>query len=250
MTVFLHGLGLDSNDYSDYLAEQKDEHGLAITLPGFSRTEKNSAPPIPLSTHVEVVSDFITEVAEKNPQKDLVLVGFSLGADMILLLAEHWKNCGSRAPRLAGALLLDPNVNQSTMSISKLFARSDPANPLPAFKELINLAQDRDLFQALCVYLAKIARKDFFQLWQLSRDMIEYWKPDGYSQIGERLATVAEIFQNVRVVLSAAYETHLPAVQESALRHNAPTVSFRLTKLDHFDLISSQVLSSELQLIR
>ncbi|MFI6388901.1 alpha/beta fold hydrolase [Nonomuraea sp. NPDC050540] len=244
MVVFLHGLGLDADDYRDYLSMHGEYHGIAITLLGFNAKSSVPVGPVSLSDHVRMVSELICELSAKNPGKGIVLIGFSLGADIVLRLAEQWRLSAQPAPRITAALLLDPNVNQSTMTISKLFAEADPANPLVVFKKLINLSTDLELLRTLCAYVLKVSRKDFTQLWQLSRDMLEYWNPDGYTQIGERLVAVAGISDEVRVVLSAPYEEHLPSIRD-AVRHE-PRISFELTDLGHFDLIREDSLSRQL----
>ncbi len=250
VTVFLHGLGLDADDYRHYLEQDAEHHQIALTLKGFHPREARPDRPVSLAEHVEMVSGMLADIAAGNPTKKIVLVGFSLGADLMLKLAEHWTRNEAEAVRLEGALLLDPNVNQSTMTISRLFAEADRDNPLPAFKELINLAPDRETLLAMCAYVRKIAHKDFAQLWQLSRDMLGYWRPSGYGQIGERLAAVTRVARTVRVTLSALYEEHLPAMQDAALRHKACNISFDLTTCGHFDLIRGDVLERELKLVR
>ena len=246
VTIFLHGLGLDARDYRDYLASH-DQHGIALTLPGFDPDSSDRIAPIDLDRHVKVVSSFIAGVTAKYPRKEIALVGFSLGADIILKLAEYWRGRHDEALKLKAALLLDPNVNQSTMTISRLFATADPDNPLAAFKELIGLAPDTVSFGTLCDYLAKVCRKDFLQVWQMSRDMVDYWKPDGHEQIGARLAAVSEFARTVRVVLSAPYKQDLDGMREAARRHDAGSISFELTALEHFDLIGDEVLPKELE---
>jgi len=250
VTVFLHGLGLDGGDYREHMEKDATHHQIALTLKGFDPMETSRDRPISLAEHVEMVSGVLAEIAAGNPTKKIVLVGFSLGADLVLNLAEHWTRNRMAAPRLEGVLLLDPNVNQSTMTISRLFAETDEKDPLPAFKELITQASDLQTLRALCEYVSKIVNKDFAQLRRLSRDILGYWQPDGYEQIGQRLATVARLSRTVRVTLSAPYERHLPAVQDSALRHQARNVSFELTKVGHFDLIREDFLARELSLVR
>ncbi|MEO3890443.1 alpha/beta hydrolase [Nonomuraea sp. B5E05] len=248
MVIFLHGLGLDADDYRDYLEHHDEHHSIAITLFGFEARTSVSGRPISLSDHVRMVAELISELNVKNPGKRIHLVGFSLGADLILRLAEHWRADPSSAPPIAETLLLDPNVNQSTMTISKLFAEADRADPLSVFKELICLSADLELFRTLCSYLLKISKKDFAQLWQLSRDMLDYWDPDGYTQIGARLATLAGVSGEVRVVLSAPYTEHRASL-EKAIRHE-PRISVELTDLGHFDLISEDSLSRQLHSVR
>ncbi|HEY5833175.1 alpha/beta fold hydrolase [Streptomyces sp.] len=245
VTVFFHGLGLDATDYLGYL-RQHDRHSVALNLRGYE-PDGAGVPPVPLARHIQMAAAFVEQIGRQNAGKKLVLVGFSLGADLILQVAEHWAERGGDVPPLAAAVLLDPNVNQSTMTISRLFAVADPHDPVPAFKELINLAPDKDGFRSLCSYLAKVAPKDFSQVRQLSQDMITYWDQPGYDQFGTRLNNVAHIAERVRVVLSAAYQEHLSSMRAALGRRDGDAkISVRLTELDHFDLIGDEILSPEL----
>jgi len=250
VTVFLHGLGLDAGDYRGYLEWDTEHHQIALTLKGFDPAEPRPRRPVTLAEHVELVSGALAEVAAENPGKRLVLAGFSLGADLVLRLAEHWAANGPVVARLEGALLLDPNVNQSTMTISRLIAAADPDDPLPALKQLVSGAQATEELAAVCAYVSKIAEKDFAQLRRLARDMLGYWRPDGYDQFGERLAAVARVARTVRVVVSASYEGHVPAMREAARRHGAGGVAFAALGCGHFDLTREDVLARELRGVR
>ncbi|TDE39911.1 alpha/beta fold hydrolase [Nonomuraea mesophila] len=107
LVVFLHGLGLDADDYRDYLSRHDEHHSVAVTLRGFDANTSYSGSPISLSDHVRMVADLVEEINLKNPGKRIHLVGFSLGADLILRLAEHWRSGASPAPPIAATLLLD-----------------------------------------------------------------------------------------------------------------------------------------------
>ncbi|MEU8132784.1 alpha/beta hydrolase [Streptodolium elevatio] len=246
LAIFLHGLGLDARDYRGYL-DRGDGHGVALTLPGFEPDGVQSIPPVELATHVELASSLVRRIAVENPGKRLALVGFSLGADMILRLAEHWWDNPAELPEIHSAVLLDPNVNQSTMTISRLFADADPEDPVPAFTRLVSSAADPGSLSAICQYVAKIAKKDFAQLRQMSRDMIDYWDPAGYEQFGRRLAAVSGVAGQVRVVLSAPYVEHLDAMRATAAEHGARSTEFELTGLDHFGLVNADVLAEQLE---
>ncbi|MGW0748176.1 alpha/beta fold hydrolase [Streptomyces sp. NPDC002587] len=245
LTFFFHGLGLDATDYLGYLSHT-DTHGIALNLRGYEPDRSAGIPPVPLSSHIRMAAAFVEQVSRENANKKIVLLGFSLGADLILQLAEQWQ-AGRGIPAVHAAVLLDPNVNQSTMTISRLFAEADPTDPVPAFKRLVNLAPDKDGFRSLCHYLAKVAPKDFEQVAQLSRDMITYWRPDGYEQFGARLHNVTRVADHVRLVLSASYGEHLSAMRTAMGRHgDGDNVSVELTELDHFDLIDEDRLASVL----
>ncbi|MBL1083905.1 alpha/beta hydrolase [Streptomyces actinomycinicus] len=249
VTVFFHGLGLDATDYQGYL-ESHETHGIAVNLAGYAPRSAGHLPPVPAKDHVEMVAGLVRRIGHDHPEKRIVLVGFSLGADLVLQLAEHWTaNPDGWRPSLFGALLLDPNVNRSTMTISRLFAAADRRDPLPALKKLVDLAPDLDGFRALCTYASRIAAKDFGQVRQLADDMMHYWDPTGYDQFGERVARVAAISNEVNIVLSADYGEHLREMEDAVRRHGAPAarVVFNITEMDHFGLIEHGVLHRQLK---
>lgn len=249
INVFFHGLGLDATDYQEYL-ETHETHGIAVSLAGYA--PGNPLPPVPVNEHVEMVAGLVEQVSRKHPLKRIILIGFSLGADLVLQLAERWTaDSGSRRPPVAGVLLLDPNVNQSTMTISRLFAEADHGDPTDALKELVSLARDQDVFRSLCNYALKVTSKDFGQVHQMATDMIHYWDPTGYDQFGARVTQVAEVADVVNIVFSADYEEHLAGMRNALRRHgpHVTNVSLSLTGMDHFDLIENDSLSRELKAI-
>jgi hypothetical protein len=77
--------------------------------------------------------------------------------------------------------------------------------------------------------------------------MLAYWDPDGYDQIGTRLAAVRRHADAVRVVVSSPYREHLQAIRDSVARHGASSVDFEPTDLEHFDLIDEQELTNQLR---
>lgn len=247
LVVLLHGLGLDARDYRTLLKSHPEQHAVALTLQGFEPGREEQAQPVGLQVHAETVSDFLEYLHEEYPVKRIILVGFSLGADLILRLAELWDVEPDRALRLHGAMLLDPNINHSTMSISRLFAAADQDNPLAALKQLVFDAPNMYWFNVIADYAAKVGRKDFSHAQKLSADMLEYWDTEGYDQIGTRLAAVERHADIVRVVVSAPYRDHLQAIRDSVARHGAKSVDFAPTDLEHFDLIEEPELTSQLK---
>ena len=252
LAIFLHGLGLDAGDYLGFMDSHPEEHAIALTLPGFDSDENPIAQPVPLAGHAAAVSAFLHQTRRRFPDKDLILVGFSLGADMVMRLAEHWSQNPSEAPKLRSVLLLDPNVNHSTMTISRVFAEADPDRPLEALKALVSLVPDLLVLEAICAYVLRVARKDFRPIWQLAKDMVDYWESSGYRQIGQRLAGVAQYAEQVRVAFSAPYREKLPMIRESlhdVLETGRPHLEV-LKGVEHFDLIRSDVLAAQLQHVR
>ncbi|HEY8979509.1 MAG TPA: alpha/beta fold hydrolase [Streptomyces sp.] len=251
ISVFFHGLGLDATDYLEYL-ETHETHGIAVSLAGYAPGEAEPLPPVPVGRHVEMVADLVARIGRENPDKHIDLIGFSLGADLVLQLAEWWTADPRRThPRISGALLLDPNVNHSTMTISRLFASADRRDPTPAMKKLVGLAPDLDVLRSLCGYVMKISTKDFSHVHRLANDMVNYWNPAGYDQFGSRVARVVDIADVVSIALSADYQGHLEGMR-NAVRSKASRpddVVFNITGLDHFGLIENGFLSREMKSI-
>lgn len=220
ISVFFHGLGLDATDYLEYL-ETHETHGIAVSLAGYAPGEAEPLPPVPVGRHVEMVAEWWTA----DPRR------------------TH--------PRISGALLLDPNVNHSTMTISRLFASADRRDPTPAMKKLVGLAPDLDVLRSLCGYIMKISTKDFSHVHRLANDMVNYWNPAGYDQFGSRVARVVDIADVVSIALSADYQGHLEGMR-NAVRSKASRpddVVFNITGLDHFGLIENGFLSREMKSI-
>ena len=249
ITVFFHGLGLDASDYREYL-ETHETHAIAVNLAGYAPDGEDRLPPVPVQRHVEMVAQLIEKTGRDKPDKKIILVGFSLGADLVLQLAEHWAATDvDRRPGIEGALMLDPNVNRSTMTISRLFSDADQNNPTDALKDLIGMADNTETLRALCGYASKVATKDFRQIQQMATDMMNYWEPAGYDQFGSRVAHVANLVKKVRIAVSADYEEHMNGMQEAFSEHGLgpEKASIRLTDLGHFGLIGNEFLSEELR---
>ncbi|MEV6964423.1 alpha/beta fold hydrolase [Hamadaea sp. NPDC051192] len=242
LIVFLHGLGLDAEDYLPYLRESH-QRCVAVTLYGFDRGSTQDLEPATFEQHAEYLSALLAELQREHPAARLVLVGFSLGADMIIRLADYWSHHAGEPARIASAVLLDPNINHSTMTISRVLANANPDDPLADLKRIATLPASMASFQAIITYLGKILGKDMRHLHRLSTDAVNYWQPDGYELFGKRLATVKHFADHIRVLLSDDYQPHLNALQD----FQDERLSFAIIPgSDHFDLIDIENLTQAL----
>jgi hypothetical protein len=106
-------------------------------------------------------------------------VGFSFGADILMFLAERSR---ARGERLADSIvLLDPNVNRSSMFISTSFCQLDITSPLGGLKKLLEGAVSLIEFQNLCEYLYKVCSKNLAQVQRLACDVRSKWEESGYT---------------------------------------------------------------------
>jgi len=160
LVVFLHGIGLDANDFRPYMAESRF-HCLALTLYGFDATEPaDRYKPISLQAHVEILGYALRKIKKMYPRKRLSVVGFSFGADMVFFLTRYAPEVLDDL-QLHRVVLLDPNANSTTTTISARIAKMTPDRQLPELVEILRSASDVTEFRYLCEYLYKITAKDF-----------------------------------------------------------------------------------------
>jgi len=248
LVVFLHGLGLDANDFRGYMAETR-HHAVAVTLFGFDQRDRGDARfgVISLESHMSVLESFLVWIKKQYPHKRLHLVGFSFGADMLMFLAER---LSGRHGRLGDSIvLLDPNINRSSMFISTSICQLDISNPLGGLKKLLEGADGMIEFQNLCEYLHKVCSKNLAQVQRLACDVRSKWEESGYTQFLKRLAAVDERTRRASVVFSFHYEQHFNELIRAAGRMNFVVTEMHSTEFDHFQLIGPNALYRQLDLV-
>ena len=247
LVVFLHGLGLDANDFRPYMAESKF-HCIALTLFGFNEGERDDDRyrPISLDTHLGLLGYALKKFRAAYPGKRISLVGFSFGADMIFLLAHNAQGA-VRSLEIATALLLDPNVNRTTTTISSRIAMVDERRPLGELVKILESAGDIAEFRNLCEYLYKITSKNFGQIQRHAKDMLEIWRGESYELFLDCMGQLAGVSEEVHVVLSFDYEVHFNALARGAAGRGLDPSSLECSKFGHFDLISARFLKDRLE---
>ncbi|MFD5561891.1 alpha/beta fold hydrolase [Kitasatospora griseola] len=251
LVVLLHGLGLDADDFRPYM-HVAEEHTAGITLFGFNarETRDDRYRPIGLTTHAELVNGAINNLHRQFPDKRLTLVGFSLGADMLLRLGELWRDHPSRKPAVSGVLLLDPNINHSTMMVSRGLSQLDPGSPLEELKRIARIPETLVEFQNLSEYLHKVSAKNLAQIQRHAMDVWDYWEPDGrYDLFMERIELLRGHRLGVKVVFSTHYERNFNDLNALA-RQRGIRDTFRLRRVDHFELLQDVLLAEEVGRVR
>jgi pimeloyl-ACP methyl ester carboxylesterase len=247
LVIFLHGLGLDASDFWPYMADSKF-HCVALTLYGFNEDEKNDDRyrPIALATHVQLLAYALRKLREKYPNQRMTLVGFSFGADIIFFLVQY---CGqiARSLNISTALLLDPNVNITTTTISSRIARVDDNRPLTELVKILDSADDVAEFRNLCEYLYKITSKNFAQIQKHARDVVNMWQGDTYEIFLDRMGQLARVTEEIHVVLSFDYERHFNPIAHGAAGRGLDPTSLECSRYGHFDLIAPRVLKDRLE---
>jgi pimeloyl-ACP methyl ester carboxylesterase len=247
LVIFLHGLGLDANDFRPYMAESR-HHCIALTLYGFNAEERDDDhyKPISLQTHVQLLGYALDRVHRIHPRKRMALVGFSFGADVMLFLPQ-FAGDATRRLQLNKAVLLDPNVNHSTTTISARIAIVDRDRPLA---ELIGILQSTDNvgeFRNLCEYVYKITDKNFAQIQRHATDMIAMWPGESYDRFLDRLGQLAGVCDGVHVVVSFDYDKHFNAIARGAVARGLDPEYLECSRAGHFDLIGPRFLKERLE---
>ena len=247
LVVFLHGLGLDADDFRPYLPESRF-HCIAITQYGFNIDEKDDDHyrPISLQTHVQLLGYALRHIRAKYPKKRIAIVGFSFGADMLLFLPQIALE-GIRSVRVSRAILLDPNVNQTTTTISSKIAEVETDQRLKELVAILESAENLGDFRNLCEYLYKITAKNFAQIQRHAQDVIEMWPGDAYDAFLDRLGQLTSVVDDIRLVLSFDYERHFNSIARGASNRGLNPKNLECSRWGHFDLIGSRFLKDRLE---
>lgn len=247
LIILLHGLALDASDFRGYMAESR-YHCVALTMYGFNVEEVNDSDyqPISLEAQVGLLRYALSGIMSKYPSKRISIVGFSFGADMIMFLAKFSPEWLRRA-RVKRLVLLDPNVNNSTLSISSQIAQVDAERPLKQIDGVLESASTVAEFRNLCQYLYKITSKNFAQTRRHAGDVVAMWTSDDYGDFLDRLGQVISGTEEVYVVLSRSYEIHLNEIVRRARARGLDIGKMERSQSDHFDLISPRNLRDLLE---
>jgi pimeloyl-ACP methyl ester carboxylesterase len=248
LLIFLHGLGLDANDFRGYMAETR-YHAIAVTMFGFDQRDRHDVRfgVISLESHLALLESFVLSLAKRHPDKRLHLIGFSFGADLLMFLAERQ---GGRKRRLADSIvLLDPNINRSSMFISTSICQLNLSSPLGGLKKLLEGTSSLIEFQNLCEYLHKVCSKNLAQVQRLACDIRDKWEESGYTQFLNRLAAVDAGSLKVLVAFSFHYEQHFNELIRAAGRINLAVTKMYCTEFDHFQLIGPKALHRQLDAV-
>ncbi|MEV6170137.1 hypothetical protein AB0L99_18140 [Streptomyces sp. NPDC051954] len=246
LIILLHGLGLDADDFRPFMNVAR-QHTAAITLFGHNVEEARDHRyrPIGIAAHTDLISGAINNLQRQYPYKRITLVGFSVGCDMLFRLAELWRDHPERQPKLKSVLLLDPNINHSTMVISGKIAHLNPEQPLAELKRITQIPEALIEFQNVCEYLHKISGKNLAQVQRHAADLWNYWEPDGrYDLFFQRIDRIRSISDRTRVFFSIHFEQRFNDVVALARQRGIRQV-FDLRRVDHFEFCQDGFLKHE-----
>jgi pimeloyl-ACP methyl ester carboxylesterase len=158
LVFFLHGLGLDHRDF-DPILKRLPYRGLSPTLYG-CEPDRRGRVSLSLADHVVILREWLREIADRFEHETIVMVGFSLGADMgfELLLGP----ADEPTPRIDGFLSLECNLSLDTCMFSRVLAglaTDRPEVPIAELKRLGDSASSLDDWLNMHDYLLKVLRK-------------------------------------------------------------------------------------------
>ncbi|RJQ75765.1 alpha/beta hydrolase [Pseudonocardiaceae bacterium YIM PH 21723] len=247
LVVFLHGLGLDAHDFRPYMLESKF-HCISLTMFGFNVEERGDEHygPISLDSHINLLMYALERFSQRYGGKRLTLVGFSFGADMALFLSKVKPEALARL-HIRKAVLLDPNVNRSTTTISSKISRVDQEQPLAQLVAILESAGNVAEFRYLSEYLYKITSKNFAQIQRHAREVVDEWPDDTYDRFLDLLGRLMGLSAGVHVVLSFNYESLFNGLARGAVARGLDTSDLECSTYDHFELISPAHLKERLE---
>ena len=156
--VLLHGLALTPAIFQGWFWQTKDCRTIAPLLDPSDVAD----PQRPMDSHAKTLSR-ILEGLQSEKRGDVVIVGFSVGADILLTKSFAPPDC------VKGVVLLDPNVSARDCFFSTVLAEAgmkDPKGRLPArrllLKMLGELGDDLDSpgdFEAKMWYFSEVLQQ-------------------------------------------------------------------------------------------
>ena len=158
LVFFLHGLGLDHGDFEPIL-KRLAYRGLSPTLYG-CEPDRRRRISLSLTDHVVILREWLWEISEQFQPEIIVMVGFSLGADMgfELLLGP----ADEPTPRIDAFLSLECNLSLDTCFASRVLAGISPDRPevsIADLKRLGDSAASLEDWLNMQDYLVKVLRK-------------------------------------------------------------------------------------------
>jgi pimeloyl-ACP methyl ester carboxylesterase len=251
LVVFIHGLGLDHRDFAPIL-ERLPYRGVSPTLYG-CEPDRRTRISLSLADHVIVLREWLNDLAERTRPSAIVLVGFSLGADMGLELLRAQPD---PAPWPIDAFLaLECNLSNDTCLVSRVLAETTPG------REEILLAQLRQFGEAPSLdswlniheYLVKVLRKFQGDIGPLQRAAADIVGPlaeePGFAQFARRFRSARARVRAMRLVFTDGWSAQVLArlklenLDHGILGEDFPDDVFAIAmNADHFDLMKADAV--------
>jgi pimeloyl-ACP methyl ester carboxylesterase len=251
LVFFLHGLGLDHGDFEPIL-ERLPYRGLSPTLYG-CEPGRRARISLSLADHVVILREWLQDVVERFQPSTLVMVGFSLGADMgfELLLAP----ADQPVSPIDAFLSLECNLCLDTCFVSRVLSNIAPDRTDRLVVELQRLgdaAVSLDDWLNIHEYLVKVLRKFQGDIGVLQRAASDIVRPlsetPGFEVFArwfkgarERVKALRLVFTDDAGSRAALARLKLENLDSSILAEEFPETAFTvLSNADHFSLMAGE----------
>jgi serine/threonine protein kinase len=251
LVFFLHGLGLDHGDFEPIL-KRLAYRGLSPTLYG-CEPDRRRRISLSLADHVVILREWLWEISEQFQPEIIVMVGFSLGADMgfELLLGP----ADEPAPRIDAFLSLECNLSLDTCFASRVLAGISPDRPevsIADLKRLGDSAASLEDWLNMQDYLVKVLRKfqgDIGVLQRAATDIVRPFSENpGFEVFArwfkgarERVPTLRLVISNDSSYQAALAHLKLQNLDNGILGEEFPEDMITISgSPDHFGLMAAQ----------
>jgi serine/threonine protein kinase len=251
LVFFLHGLGLDHGDFEPIL-KRLAYRGLSPTLYG-CEPDRRRRISLSLADHVVILREWLWEISEQFQPEIIVMVGFSLGADMgfELLLGP----ADEPAPRIDAFLSLECNLCLDTCFASRVLAGISPDRPevsIADLKRLGDSAASLEDWLNMQDYLVKVLRKfqgDIGVLQRAATDIVRQFSENpGFEVFARWFKGARERVPTLRLVISndSSYQAALAHLKLQNLDNGILGEEFPENMItvsgspDHFGLMAAQ----------
>ena len=202
--LFLSGLGLDNRDFERHLQSFEEYDCLSITVYGF-QPAGNSYWQFSINDHINLLCFATKELIKGKSYKSITLVGFSIGADLVLKIAAL-----NQLPiKISRVIALDPNVNEKTLFITKRIATIGKGkSPIDVAKEISNHAAALpldgwvDIHRYLVEIFSKfgLGRLDFLQ--NFAEQVVEQYRGESMDYFTALVKSCAKNVEECRLIFS------------------------------------------------
>ncbi len=251
LVFFLHGLGLDHGDF-DPILKRLPYRGLSPTLYG-CEPDRRGRVSLPLADHVAILREWLREIANRFAHETIVMVGFSLGADMgfELLLGP----ADEPTPRIDAFLSLECNLSIDTCMFSRVLAGLATDRPevlIAELKRLSDSASSLDDWLNMHDYLVKVLRKFQGDVGVLQRAAADIVRPfserPGFEVFARWFKGARERVPALRLVISndSGYQAALARLKLENLDNGILGEEFPESMItvsgsrDHFGLMAAE----------
>jgi DNA-binding winged helix-turn-helix (wHTH) protein len=251
LVFFLHGLGLDHRDFEPILT-RLPYRGVSPTLYG-CEPERRGRISLSLADHVVILRELLRELAKCFRPTTIVMVGFSMGADMgfDLLLGPT----DEPGPAIDAFLSLECNLCLDTCTISQVLAGLAPEHPEVSVVDLRRLSESASsLEQWLNIheYLVRVLRKfqgDIGVLQRAAGDIVRpFREARGFETFARwfqgarnQVRVLRLVFPKDSVSGAALARLRLENLDSGILGGEFPETAIRVSdRTDHFGLMSAK----------